>query len=128
MSPSALAGHAALKVLVAIHPGMDTIDLSGPLEIFNYAEQNGKPLFQTTICAADLITYTEQRVGIARDITFDEAHLRLKEWDIIMVPGGKVPQHIGTGNALVVGLLRAYNELANAEKCGSCGHGMWSLS
>lgn len=129
MAPSTLPSHSPLKVLIPIHPGMDTIDLTGPCEIFNYASQDSTPLFSTTICASDLITYTEQRVGIARDITFEEAHLRLKEWDIVMVPGGRVPQHIGAcnGNPEVVGLLRKFGELADKEKCGSCGHGQANL-
>ena len=131
MASTTASSPPPLKVLVTLHPGMDTIDLSGPTEIFNYASSTpyptSTPLFKTTLAAADPVTYTEQQVGIARDITFTEAHLRLKEWDIIMIPGGKVPPHIDSGAAEPVGLLKAFQALAEGEKCDSCGHGKANL-
>ena len=123
-----------LRVLIVLHPQMDSMDLAGPLEIFNYAHNPSSesiskssypsnPLFITTLAAEQPVTYTAQKLGVQRDITFNEAHLRLKEWDIIVVPGGNVPAMIDTRGDEPMTLLRAFAELAEGEKCASCGHG-----
>lgn len=123
-----------LRILIVLHPQMDSIDLAGPLEIFNYAQNPSSesisessylssPLFTTTLAAEQPVTYTAQNLGVQRDITFTEAHLRLKEWDIIVVPGGNVPAIIGTQGDEPMNLLSAYAKLAEGEKCASCGHG-----
>ncbi len=125
---------------------MDTLDFTGPLEIFNYATKSpasadytaskiiSQPsypqdkLFDTTVCALEPFTTTAQKVTIARDISFKEAELRLKEWDMVLVPGGSAPAHMDSGAAgSLIGLLRAYAALAESEKCHACGHGQARL-
>lgn len=126
--------NAPLRVLIVLHPKMDSLDLAGPLEIFNYAHNPSSesiskasypsnPLFTTTLAAEQPVTYTAQKLGVQRDITFTEAHLRLEEWDIIVVPGGNVPAIIDTEGDEPMNLLSAYASLAENEKCHSCGHG-----
>jgi transcriptional regulator GlxA family with amidase domain len=85
------------KVLLAIHYKLDALDFIGPLEIFSHASftaENGSPstkAFQSTITAQETITLSSQGVSFSRDIDIPEAHRRLSEFDVLVIPGGGSP-------------------------------------
>lgn len=86
-----------LKVLLAIHHKLDALDFIGPLEIFSHASftaADGSPstkAFHSTITAQEPLTPSNQGVSFSRDIDIPEAHRRLSEFDVLVIPGGSSP-------------------------------------
>ena len=78
-----------MHVLIPIYPGLNTLDLNGPLEILgNIALPDPKP-FTITIASATPLTRAFESVTIARDVDLDEA-VKLVEAgqvEVLLVPG-----------------------------------------
>jgi transcriptional regulator GlxA family with amidase domain len=83
-----------LRVLYAIHPSLDTLDLTGPLEILSHANHPSSPpakVFTPTITAVSEFTTTNQNLTIKRHIPISEAHTKLADFDVLIIPGGASP-------------------------------------
>ena len=132
-----------IKVLVLIYELFDTLDFAVPLDIFGETRisdggqtwsDTGNRVFETTIAAADeLTTSTEGNISapihqrhelkawlgaaIKRHISLAEAHKRLSEFDILVVPGGRpvAIQHLCTENGLFVQMFVSFVELPKKQ-------------
>lgn len=111
----------ALKVLLPIHPKLDALDFVGPLEIFSHAHfpvPNGPSpateAFQCTITASETLTTSTQGVTFSRDIDIPEAHRRLLEFDVMVIPGGGTPEVLENGSEPLA-LIRAFAALPKRE-------------
>lgn len=81
-----------LKVLVPLFPDFNTFDANGPIEVLATANRipsaGGRQFFQITTTAQDELTKSIEGVSLARDVSLAEALERLREWDIMLLPGG----------------------------------------
>lgn len=109
-----------LKVLLAIHYKLDALDFIGPLEIFSHASFtviDGGPsikAFHSTITAQEAITLSSQGVSFNRDIDISEAHRRLSEFDVLVIPGGGSPGVLESKSEPLA-LISAFNSLPKRE-------------
>jgi len=82
-----------IKVLFALHPGFDTVDYTGPLEIFKSArgdnDKNSKAFqIYTAGDSKDGYLTSAQTVSIKVDMDFDDATEDLDDFDMLVVTGG----------------------------------------
>jgi transcriptional regulator GlxA family with amidase domain len=110
-----------LKVLLPIHPKLDALDFVGPLEMFSHTRfpapsesSQGPKAFQCTITASEALTSSTQGVTFSRDIDISEAHRRLSEFDIMVIPGGGTPGVLENGSEPLT-LIRAFATLPKCE-------------
>ena len=82
--------NAPLKVLLPLFPDFNTLDMNGPVEVLIGAnrQSGGTQHFKISVASATELTTSIEGVKIARDISLSEATERLKEWDILLLPGG----------------------------------------
>jgi transcriptional regulator GlxA family with amidase domain len=106
-----------LKVLYAIHPSLDTLDLTGPLEILSHASHASSPAakaFTPTITAVSEFTTTNQSLTIQRHIPISEAHANLADFDILVIPGGASPSVL-EGQTEPLHLIKAFVALPKKQ-------------
>jgi len=107
-----------LKVLITMHPGMNTLDFAGPLEALSQAvhdkENKGSKAFEIQFCSATEFTTTGQGAGLRAHMDFKEAYARLKEFDVLIIPGGGVDP-ILKEKAEPLGLIKAYSDLQKKD-------------
>jgi len=81
-----------INVLFTMHPGMDAMDFVGPLEVLSHAKHNfGDPTtkaFKCAFAAEGEHTVSAQGASFRAHMDFEEAHDRLDEFDVLVVPGG----------------------------------------
>jgi transcriptional regulator GlxA family with amidase domain len=89
-----------VKVLFALYPGMDALNVLGPLEILNKANHNinddSTGAFDCTYASDTPTVESEQGVIFKSDASYEEIHKHLKDFDILIVPGGDVETIIKT--------------------------------
>ncbi|EXJ60819.1 hypothetical protein A1O7_04972 [Cladophialophora yegresii CBS 114405] len=82
-----------IQVLVTMHENMNLLDFAGPLEVLTHAQHDiNNPetkAFDITFAAPQQEVLTAQGVTLTAHISFKEAHKRLREFDVLVVPGGK---------------------------------------
>ncbi|ETN44528.1 uncharacterized protein HMPREF1541_10198 [Cyphellophora europaea CBS 101466] len=103
-----------VQVLVALHDQMNLLDVAGPLEVmskslFNFSDPDSKA-FDITVCAAEPKTMTNAGIPLGGQISFSEAHKRLKEFDVVIIPGGNVLK-ILKDESEPLDLIKAYADL-----------------
>ncbi|GAB7352771.1 hypothetical protein MBLNU459_g3118t1 [Dothideomycetes sp. NU459] len=103
-----------VKVLFTLHQGLDALDLVGPLEILSNARHDPKDTKSnafviTTAADAEGVT-TAQGLQVRADISFKEAHKRLAEFDVVVVPGGNADSVL-KGKLEPLGLIKAFADL-----------------
>ena len=104
-----------LKVLYTTHPILDTLDFAGPLEILSHAKHSSSlPAFTHTITAVSELTTTGQGLTFQRNISIAEAHSRLTDFDILVVPGGGTPGVL-EGKTEPLHLIKAFLALPKRE-------------
>ncbi|CZR62913.1 uncharacterized protein PAC_12810 [Phialocephala subalpina] len=105
-----------LKVLYHMHSDLDTLDLTGPLEILSHAVYPGTKtkVFTPTITAVSEITTTNQTLKIQRDISISEAYEKLAEYDVLIIPGGGSPGVL-EGKTEPLDLIKAFVSLPKKE-------------
>lgn len=107
-----------IKVLFTLHPGMDTLDFVGPLEVLSSARHDindaSTKAFQTVFAAANENTVSAQGASFRAHIDFEEAYERLSEFDILIVPGGGVEEIIKS-KAEPLGLIRAFSDIQKKD-------------
>jgi len=110
-----------IKVLITMHPGMDTMDFVVPLEVLSLARHNvnddKSKAFQVVFAAEKEHTVSSQGASFRAHMDFAEAQDRLEEFDILIIPGGATkeilkPENL-KNNAPVqpLSLIRAYSNL-----------------
>jgi transcriptional regulator GlxA family with amidase domain len=107
-----------LNVLYAVHPSLDTLDLAGPLEILSHPTRASSippaKVFASTITAVSEFTTTEQRLTIKRHIPISEAHAKLADFDILVIPGGG-SQGVLRGKTEPLDLIKAFAALRKKQ-------------
>jgi len=107
-----------INVLYTLHAGFDLLDLSGPLEILSWARHNAQDpntnAFKITIAAADPAVTSSQGVTVKPDIDFEDAHEELKDYDVLIIPGGGT-DNLLKSNAEPIGLIKAFAQLQQSD-------------
>jgi transcriptional regulator GlxA family with amidase domain len=111
-----------IKVLITMHPGMDTMDFVVPLEVLSLARHNvnddKSKAFKILFCAEDTEhTLSSQGASFRAHMDFEEAESRLDEFDILIIPGGATKTILHPNNlkdnpsVQPLSLIRAYSDL-----------------
>ncbi|EPE31721.1 Class I glutamine amidotransferase-like protein [Glarea lozoyensis ATCC 20868] len=107
-----------LKVLITMHPGMNTLDFAGPLEALSEAvhdkSDRATKAFEIQFVSATEFTTTGQGAGLRAHMDFKEAYARLKEFDVLIIPGGGVDPLLKE-KAEPLGLIKAYSDLQKKD-------------
>lgn len=125
-----------IQVLITLHPSFDLLDFAGPLEVLTGAQHDPKdsgnhfhssvcPIFvstkhvnmitsatkafEITIAAAAQYTTAKQGCTVRADIDYEEAHDRLSEFDVLVVPGGST-EPVLKSNSEPIALIKAFGE------------------
>ena len=107
-----------LKVLIHLHPSLDTLDFTGPLELLSHStwvptadsDTPAEKVFQTTITAVNEYTTTGQNLTVKRHIPVSEAYTTLANYDVLIIPGGASPAVL-EGKTEPLGLIKAFAAL-----------------
>jgi len=104
-----------IKVLFAIHEGADALDVLGPYEVFTQSLHNKNDptsnAFECTFASAKPQTFASQdNVSFKGEISFDDVHKTLKEYDVLVIPGGNVLEIIKE-KAQPLTLIKAFADL-----------------
>ncbi|KAK4947417.1 hypothetical protein LTR10_013785 [Elasticomyces elasticus] len=107
-----------IQVLITMHDNMDLLDFAGPLEVLTHAQHDfnnpDTKAFDVTFVGPAEEVLTAQGVTLTAHISYKEAHKRLKEFDLLVVPGGKA-MDILKNNAEPTSLVNAYSEVQAAD-------------
>lgn len=103
-----------LKVLITMHQGLDAMDLSGPLEVFSWAQHDSKDAatkaFQTVFVGRDEHVTSAQGATFTAHIDYAEAMKRLADIDVLVVPGGNTDAVL-KGKDQPLALIKAFAEM-----------------
>ncbi|SZF00895.1 unnamed protein product [Blumeria hordei] len=107
-----------IRVLITMHPGIDTLDVTGPLEVLSLANKiinkDASHAFEFKFVSATKQTKTAQAISLQRNMNYKQAHARLTTFDILMVPGGGVEKII-RDELEPLGLIKAYADLQKKD-------------
>jgi len=107
-----------IQVLMTMHENMNLLDFAGPLEVLNHAQHDlnnpESKAFDVTFVGPEEHVLTAQGVTLAAHISYKEAHKRLKEFDLLVVPGGKA-MDVLKEQAEPTKLVTAYSEVQAAD-------------
>lgn len=119
MSPSDQV--PVIKVLFAMHPGMDALDFVGPLEVLNQAMQNAgdatSKSFNATFVAAEEQTVSSSGAAFRAHLSPTDALKRLSEFDILVIPGGAVDAVLKSKTSHPLPLITAFSDLQKKDPC-----------
>ncbi|KIW68293.1 hypothetical protein PV04_04249 [Phialophora macrospora] len=109
-----------IQVLITMHENMNLLDFAGPLEVFTHAQHDiNNPetkAFDVTFAGPQEEVLTAQGVTLTAHISFKEAHKRLREFDVLVVPGGKDKcMDMVKAEAEPLPLIRAFADLQTAD-------------
>lgn len=108
-----------IKVLFCLFPGMDALDFTGPLEIFHAAQHNIKDpstkAFKCIFAGPSELVEAHQGCSFRSHIDYAEAHKRLKEVEVLVVPGGRGTDAVLNGNAEPIKLIKAFGDLQKKD-------------
>ncbi|KFY87983.1 hypothetical protein V500_06661 [Pseudogymnoascus sp. VKM F-4518 (FW-2643)] len=103
-----------VKVLFALYPGMDALNVLGPLEILNKANHNinddNTGAFDCTYASNTPTVEAEQGVIFKSDASYEEIHKHLRDFDILIVPGGDFETVIKT-KAQPLQIIKAFSDI-----------------
>jgi transcriptional regulator GlxA family with amidase domain len=113
-----MASKQPLKVLIHLHPLLDTLDFTGPLEVLSHATWVTTPdndkavskVFHNTITAVSEFTTSTQNLTVKRHISVTEAHAALADYDVLIIPGGGSPGVL-EGKTEPLDLIKAFAAL-----------------
>ncbi|KAL2819610.1 class I glutamine amidotransferase-like protein [Aspergillus cavernicola] len=85
-----------LRAAFLIFNGLDVLYFAGPLEIFSHVHHGmdytaPNPAFELTVIGRSHMIPTSAAIKITPDISIADARSRIKEFDILVVPGGPPP-------------------------------------
>jgi len=111
---AAAADIPIIKVLITLHAGMDAMDFVGPLEVLSHAQHDvndaSTKAFKIAFAAENEYTVSEQGASFRAHMEIKDAYARLKEFDVLIVPGGGVDAII-KNKSEPLGLIKAYSDL-----------------
>ncbi|KAF2007299.1 class I glutamine amidotransferase-like protein [Amniculicola lignicola CBS 123094] len=95
---SAIANESAegpvelIKVLFALFPGYDTLDVAGPLEVLSRSLHNSKDkstkAFECQFVGPSAAMTSTHGLTIKADLDYEDANDEIEDFDVIIVPGG----------------------------------------
>ncbi|KAF2197867.1 class I glutamine amidotransferase-like protein [Delitschia confertaspora ATCC 74209] len=104
-----------IKVLFALYPGYDTLDVAGPLEVLNQARHNPKDpstkAFECQFVGVEKGMTSSQGMTIRSDMDYEDAEDELEEFDVLIVPGGDGIFEVLKNNSEPLNLLQKYVEI-----------------
>lgn len=81
-----------VKVLIALYPGMEAMNVLGPLEVLDKAYQNPgdteNKAFECVFVSETPTVEVNHGITFKAHVSYEEVQKRLAEFDILMVPGG----------------------------------------
>ncbi|PLN86548.1 hypothetical protein BDW42DRAFT_158714 [Aspergillus taichungensis] len=92
------------SALILLYPGFNTLDINGPSEIFYNTG------ITTTLTAKDDLTTSQEQITIKRTIPLTEAHRRLDEFDLLVIPGSR-SLDMTPHNPAILDILSAFSRL-----------------
>lgn len=120
-SPTMATDPKPLKVLFHLHPGLDTLDFAGPMELLSqaiYPSTASLPtpvrVFEPTVTAVNEHTTSGQNCIFRRHIPVEEAYARIAEFDVLVIPGGGIDPLLASGSA-PLDLVQAFFALEKVE-------------
>jgi len=111
-----------VKVLFALFPGYNTLDVAGPLEVLSRSLHDPKnkssKAFDCQFVGASSAMTSVQGLTIKADMDYSDANDELEDFDVIIVPGGEGVFEVLEKKAEPLNLLTKYVELheKNPEK------------
>ncbi|RKF82178.1 ThiJ/PfpI domain-containing protein [Golovinomyces cichoracearum] len=116
MSPSDAS--PKIRVLITMHPGMDTLDFAGPLEVLSQArhrvDDEASCAFGIEFVSATEETSTAQGAVLKAHMNYKAAYACLSDYDILIVPGGAIDEIIKSRSE-PLGLITAYSEIQKKD-------------
>ncbi|PSN70418.1 class I glutamine amidotransferase-like protein [Corynespora cassiicola Philippines] len=117
---SAIADNAdgpieVVKVLFALYPGYNTLDVAGPLEVLSRSLHNPKDKsskgFECQFVGPQAAMTSVQGLTIKADMDYEDANDELEDFDVIIVPGGEGVFDVLKNKTEPLNLLTKYVEL-----------------
>lgn len=107
-----------IQVLFALHPGFDTLDVAGPVEVLHTARHNASDpagkAFSIKFVSASEHTVSAQGASFRAHMDFEDSHEDLGEFDVLIVPGGNTDPVLET-NDEPMKLIKAFAELQKTD-------------
>jgi len=111
-----------IRVLFVLHPGFDTIDFTGPYEIFQNTSHDpkNKPGSKAFVCRtigpnnSDYIVTSSQGLKVHFDMDFEDAHEEIEGADVLVIAGGNSGP-IVEADAEPIPLVKAWAELQRKD-------------
>ncbi len=120
MSSSTKKVHQIADILFA---GADILDYAGPIEMLSHMMYNhdmSAPewVFKVHLIASTPTVFTGGVMTVSADVTFEEATERVKDFDILAVPGGMLPLLAGMAKngSPEVEFIEAFNNAAQGQR------------
>jgi len=109
-----------IQVLFTMHDNMNLLDFAGPLEVLSHAQHDfNNPetkAFDISFAAGSEEVLTAQGVTLTAHMSFKEAHKRLREFDVLVVPGGKDKcMDILKNESEPLGIVKAFAEFQTSD-------------
>jgi len=109
-----------INVLFTMHPGFDTLDLCGPLEVLGHARHNtsdpNTKAFNCRFVAEKEHTVSAQGASFRAHMDFEDAMEDIAEFDMLVVPGGSVDPVLKAGKeSPVQKLIQKFIELQESD-------------
>lgn len=107
-----------IKVLIPLHPGMDALDVVGPLEVLSHAKHDindpATKAFEISFCSLTPTTPTAQSLSYSATIDYPTAYKTLSSYDILLIPGGST-EPILKKKSEPLGIIRAFSDLQKKD-------------
>jgi len=107
-----------IQVLMTMHDNMNLLDFAGPLQVLTHAQHNFSDpetkAFDVTFVGPAQEVLTAQGLTLGAHISYKEAQKRVKEFDVLVVPGGQA-MDILKKKAEPTLLVKAFAEAQTAD-------------
>ncbi|KAF2692006.1 class I glutamine amidotransferase-like protein [Lentithecium fluviatile CBS 122367] len=104
-----------IKVLFALYPGYNTLDVAGPLEILSRSLHDSKDksskAFEVQFAGPSAAMTSVQGLTIKADMDYEDANDEIEDFDVIIVPGGEGVFEVLKNKSEPLNLLTKYVEL-----------------
>ncbi|ORY10680.1 class I glutamine amidotransferase-like protein [Clohesyomyces aquaticus] len=111
-----------IKVLFALFPGYDTLDVAGPLEVLSRALHDSKDkstkAFECQFVGPSAAMTSTHGLTVKADMDYEDALEEVEDFDVVIVPGGDGVQDVLKNKTEPLNFLKAYADLQekNPEK------------
>ncbi|KAF2476615.1 class I glutamine amidotransferase-like protein [Lindgomyces ingoldianus] len=104
-----------IKVLFALFPGYDTLDVAGPLEVLSRSLHNPKDkttkAFECQFVGPSAAMTSTHGLTVKADMDYEDANDEIEDFDVIIVPGGEGVQDVLKNKTEPLNLLKAFVEI-----------------